>query len=150
MINQVICNSCLPVLRTHFYNVINHVTNHDVKFAHILIPDVASNLTMMTQSLLSKLTVTHRDMVYILFCAKCPNAVYVGDTSNRFRFRLSNHKHSIKHNFSSYPVAMHFNEQSHTIEDLRCIIIKNHVPNMDNRKLIIKKNIIKLKTYYWT
>ena len=55
--------------------------------------------------------------------------------------------HSIKHNFSGYPVAMHFNEQSHTMEDLRCIIIKNHVPNMDNRKLIEQKIIIKLNAH---
>ena len=89
------------------------------------------------------------NVVYILFCAKCPNAVYVGETSNRFIIQL-NHKHSIKQIFYVYPVAMHFNEQSHTIEDLRCIIIKNHVPNMDNRKLIEQKNIIKLNTYYWT
>ena len=27
-----------------------------------------------------------QNVVYILFCAKCPNAVYVGETSNRFRF----------------------------------------------------------------
>ena len=31
----------LPTLRTHFYNVINHVTNYDVMFAHILIPNAA-------------------------------------------------------------------------------------------------------------
>ena len=75
------------------------------------------------------------------------NTIYVYIyISNRIRFRTTNHKHSIKHNFSGYPVAMHFNEQSHTIEDLRCIIIKNHVPNMDNRKLIEKKTIIKLNT----
>ena len=49
--------------------------------------------------------------------------------------------------FLATPVAMHFNEQSHTIEDLRCIIIKNHVPNMDNRKLIEQKTIIKLKIH---
>ena len=85
--------------------------------------------------------------VYILFCAKCPNAVHAGKTFNRFRFRLSNHKHSIKHNFSGYPIAMHFNEQSHTIKDLRCIIIRNHVPNMDNNKLIEQKNHIKLNTH---
>ena len=115
-----------------------------------------------------------QNVVYILFCAKYPNALYVGETSNRFRFqiksnkiklyfptyintnmlymmkytfRLSNHKHSIKHNFSGYPVAMHFNEQSHTVEDLRCIIIKNYVTNMDNRKLIEQKTIIKLNTH---
>ena len=87
------------------------------------------------------------NVVYILFCAKCPNAVYVGETSNRFRFRFNNHKHSIKHDFSGYPVAMHFNEQSHSIDDLRCIIIKNHVRNMDNRKLIKQKTIIKLNTH---
>ena len=45
-------------------------------------------------------------VVFILFCAKCPNAAYVGETSNRLRLRLNNHKHSIKHNFSGYPVAM--------------------------------------------
>ena len=84
---------------------------------------------------------------YILYCAKCPNAVYVGETFNRFRFRLSNRKHSIKHNFSGYPVAMHFNEQSHAMEDPRCITIKNHVPNMDNIKLIEQKNINKLNTH---
>ena len=71
----------------------------------------------------------------------------VGETSNRFRFWLSNHKYSIKHNFSGYPVAMHFNEQSRTIEDLWCIIIRNHVPNMDNRTLIEQKTIIILNTH---
>ena len=49
--------------------------------------------------------------------------------------------------YSSYPVAMHFNEQSDTIEDLRCIIIKNHVPDMVNRKLFRQKTIIKLNTH---
>ena len=86
-------------------------------------------------------------MVYILFCAKCPNAVYVGETSDRFRFQLNNHKHSIEHNFPGYPVAIHFNEQSHTIEVLRCIIIKNNVKNMDNRKLNEQGNMIKLNTH---
>ena len=42
---------------------------------------------------------------------------------------------------------MHFIEQSHTIEDLPCIIIENHVPKMDNRKLIEQKTIIKLNTH---
>ena len=49
-----------PVLTTHSCNVINHVTNHDVMFVHILISDAVSNLTMMSHSLLPKLTVTHR------------------------------------------------------------------------------------------
>ena len=43
---------------------------------------------------------------------------------------------------------MHCNEQSQTIEDLRCIIIENHVTNMDNIKLFEQKNIFKLITHF--
>ena len=86
-------------------------------------------------------------VVYILSCAKCPNADYVSETSNCFRFRLSNHKHSIKLNLYGYPVAMHFNEQSHTMEDMRCTIIRNHVPNMDDINLFEQRSIIKLNTH---
>ena len=88
-----------------------------------------------------------QNVVYILFCAECPNAVYLGETSKRFRFRLDNRKHRIKHNLPGYPVTMHFSEQSHTIEDLRYITIRNHVHDTDNRKLIEQKTIIKLNTH---
>ena len=40
--------------------LVNNVTYHDVEFAHILTSDEVSNLTMMSQYLLPKLTVTHR------------------------------------------------------------------------------------------
>ena len=39
-----------------------------------------------------------QNVVNILLCAKCPNAVYVGETSNSFSFQLSSHNHSTKHN----------------------------------------------------
>ena len=74
-----------------------------------------------------------------------PNAVYVGETSNRFWFRINNHKHINKRNFSGYPVDMHFNEQSHTMEDLRCITIKIHMRGKDNR--VEQECIIKLNTH---
>ena len=57
------------------------------------------------------------------------------------------HKHSIECYLSGFPIAIHFNEQSHTMEDLRCIIIKNDVPDMDSRKLIEQKTIIKINTH---
>ena len=44
--------------------------------------------------------------------------------------------YTYKRNLFGYPVAKHFNEQSHTIEDLRCDIINRHVPNMDYIELI--------------
>ena len=55
-----------------FFNVINHVTNHDVRFAHILITDVAENVTMMSQFLLPKLTVTQRTWSTSYFVLSAP------------------------------------------------------------------------------
>ena len=92
------------------------------------------------------MTVTHRTWSTSHFVLSAPT-LFNFQRSKRFMFRLNNHKHSIKHNLSGYPVAMHFNEQSHTMEDLRCIIIKNHVPNMVNGKLIEQRTIIKLNTH---
>ena len=42
---------------------------------------------------------------------------------------------------------MNFNEKLHTMEELRCIIIKNHLPDMYNRKLIEQSTMIKLNTH---
>ena len=64
-----------------------------------------------------------QNVVYILFCAKCPNAVYVGKTSNHFRIPHNNHKQ----NLSGYPIDKRFDRQSHILEDLRCIIKKSHI-----------------------
>ena len=71
MNNHVVCNGCIDVLRTYYSNVINHVTNHDVKFAHVLVPDAATYFTLMSLSLLPKLTVTHRTWTtfYFVLCA---------------------------------------------------------------------------------
>ena len=70
--NNLICNNCLSVPGTHLCNVITHVTNHDVKFAHILISDAAYNLTIMSQSLLPKLTATYRTWSTFYFVLIAP------------------------------------------------------------------------------
>ena len=134
------------MLRLQIYSVIAYnCIVHCILYIHIYIYLILVYLSRTYLFVSQKPVLKHR-YIYIS-CAKCPRAAYVGEPFNRFRFRLKNHKHSIKHNFSGYPVAMHFNEQSHTIEDLRCIIIKNYVTNMDNRKLIEQKTIIKLNTH---
>ena len=88
----------------------------------------------MSQSLLLKLTVTHRTWSTFYFVLSDPTLFLLVKLPTVLGFDLAiTNNHSIKHNFYGYPVAMHFNEQSHTIEDLRCIIIKNHVPDMEKK-----------------
>ena len=131
--NHVLCNSCLPVLLTHFL-LCNQPCHNPrcIVCSHI---DIRCGIKFDKDVTLSavKADCDSQNVVYILFCAKCPNAVYVGETSNRFRFRPNNH--SIKHNFSGYPVDMHFNEQSHTMEDHRCIIIKKSCAQYGQHKI---------------
>ena len=87
------------------------------------------------------------NIVYILYCSKCPEAIYVGETANRFRTRFNNHKHSIRNNLPGFPVASHFNAHNHFPRDLRCIIIRDKFPNTDSRKLYEQQLILKLNSH---
>ena len=87
------------------------------------------------------------NVVYILYCSQCPEAIYVGETANRFRTRFNNHKHSIRNNPPGFPVASHFNALNHSPRDLRCIIVKDKFPNTESRKLHEQKLILKLNSH---
>ena len=41
---------------------------------------------------------------------------YIGETSNRLRFRLNNPKKSIRDNSRGFPVAVHFNQPDHSFK----------------------------------
>ena len=42
------------------------------------------------------------DIIYLLMCSKCDSGNYIGETSNRLRFRLNNHR-SIRDNSRDFP-----------------------------------------------
>ena len=48
------------------------------------------------------------DIVYLLMCKKCDSGNYIGETSNRLRFRVNNHKKSIRHNSRGFPGGCSF------------------------------------------
>ena len=64
------------------------------------------------------------NIVYLLMCSKCDSENYIGETSNRLRLRLNNHKKSIKDNSRGFPVAVHFNQPDHSLKNLRCVILR--------------------------
>ena len=91
------------------------------------------------------------NIVYLLICSKCDSGYYIGETSNRLRLRLNNHKKSIRDNSRGFPVAVNFNQPDHTLKNVRCAILKEATSKrrqtdsfMNKRSYINSKHIQKV------
>ena len=73
------------------------------------------------------------NIVYLIMCSKCDSENYIGETSNRLRFRLNNHKKSIRDNSRGFPVAVHFNQPDHSLKNLRCVILRQQTDSFVNK-----------------
>ena len=62
------------------------------------------------------------NIVYLLMCNMCNFGNYVGETSTKFRLGINNHKKSIRDNHKCLPVAVHYNQTDHSINDISCCI----------------------------
>ena len=72
------------------------------------------------------ITCDSKNVLYIITCDKCQKQ-YVGETGRNIRDRLNNHKSDIK-NKKPTPVAVHFNQQGHSVFCLKItpvLIIEN-------------------------
>ncbi|KAJ8019512.1 hypothetical protein HOLleu_41141 [Holothuria leucospilota] len=74
------------------------------------------------------------NVVYLLFCNKCSQGNYIGETKTPFRLRFNNHKQTIRSNSKAHPVAVHFNLPSHSLIDLKVCIIKGYFKTDSERK----------------
>ena len=82
-----------------------------------------SNNTNNIYRITNHISCKSKNIIYIINCKRC-NKQYVGETKTELRLRFNNHLSSIRRNIDQ-PVAIHFNEESHTIEDVEIIgIIK--------------------------
>ena len=61
--------------------------------------------------------------IYRIQCRKCPKQ-YLGSTKNALHIRLNGHRYDIKHKKIQKPVAKHFNQRGHSIEDLTIMVIE--------------------------
>ena len=61
------------------------------------------------------------NIVYLLMCDKCDySGNYIRETSNKLRFRPNDHKKSIRDNIMGFPVAVHFDQPVHSLNNLIC------------------------------
>ena len=87
------------------------------------------------------------NIVYLLMCNKCNYGNYVGETSTKFRLRMNNHKKSIRDNHKGFPVAVHYNQADHSINDLSCVILSGNFTTTADRQLYEQKLIQRFDTY---
>lgn len=63
------------------------------------------------------------NLVYIIECNRCGNQ-YVGETGNALHVRLNGHRSDIKAKIVEKPVAQHFNQPGHSMNDLTIMCIE--------------------------
>lgn len=81
------------------------------------------------------------NILYYITCLKC-NKAYVGQTANKLKDRLNNHRSNITLNKPT-TIAIHFNEPRHNISDLRIMPILDLTPYNDLDRLEIEKSYMK-------
>ena len=87
------------------------------------------------------------NVVYLLYCTKCPQVTYIGETSTKFRLRFNNHKLSIRQNKIGFPVAEHFNLANHSLSNLKFAILYGHFKTAQERSNRELKTILRLNTH---
>ena len=87
------------------------------------------------------------NIVYLHMCDKCDSGNYIEETSSRLRFRLNNHKKSIRDHSRGFPVAVHFNQPDHSLKNLRCVILRGDFKTTKDRLICEQTLIHKLKTH---
>lgn len=65
-----------------------------------------------------------RNVVYLLSCRRCENSVYVGETERALKQRVKEHLWDIRGN-KEKPVAVHFNQAGHKLDDLQVQVIES-------------------------
>ena len=87
------------------------------------------------------------NIVYLLMCDKCDSENDIGETSNRQRLRLNNHKKSIRDNSRGFPAAVHFSQPDHSLKNLRCVILRGDIKTTADRLICEQTLIHKFETH---
>ena len=87
------------------------------------------------------------NILYCFICTKCPDAVYIGETSTKFRTRFNNHRSTIRQHRTGFPVADHFNKANHSLSDLKICLFGGGYKTADERKLAELRAIINSKSF---
>ena len=76
-----------------------------------------------------------KNVVYLIRCRKCPDTLYIGETSQSIRNRITGHRQPINQKWTYLPISEHFNKSNHTCEDLKVTILKGNIYNISDRQI---------------
>ena len=74
------------------------------------------------------------NIIYRISCRKFFKAVYIEETGRRLADRFREHRLDVLHNKGDLPVAQHFNGPSHSLEDMRVVVVKGGLAQRDLRQ----------------
>ena len=83
----------------------------------------ASDVTGETFTIRDRLSCSSQNVIYLMYCAKCKGAQYVGETVNTLKIRFALHRSHIKQNTGTH-VTTHYNTAPHTRQDMRVVPIE--------------------------
>ena len=72
--------------------------------------------------------------VYCLACTKCPSTVYIGQTGRRLANRFREHRRDIINGRNDLPVPAYFNQENHTLKDLKVAVLRAGLANQEYQK----------------
>lgn len=79
----------------------------------------------------------------VIYSIKCPcGLLYIGETSQQIKSRISKHKSTIRTNNLLLPIPFHFHKQGHTVAQLKFQVLEQVFPNRrggDIKALLLKR-----------
>ena len=105
-------------------------------------PSFVSSVTQEIFHIRDPLSCESENIIYLLFCSKCPGSQYIGETQNSLWKRFYLHRSDIGRNKGNcIHVNAHFNSPNHSVLDMRCKPIEKIKNN--------SKDLRKAREQYW-
>ena len=83
------------------------------------------------------------NLVYVITCKLCQKQ-YVGETKNKLKTRMAQHRFDIRHNDEFKPVACHFNSANHNVRHVNVAIIRNNTEWTNTQRKQCERAVIEL------
>ena len=97
-------------------------------------PTFSSAVTSQTFTIRHRMTCETANIIYLLYCSKCKESQYVGETKNTLKQRFYLHRSNINKNTGTL-VCQHFNQADHSLDDMKCIPIEKVHSVVHSRRL---------------
>ena len=107
--------------------------------------EICHNNTKFT--IKGQFTCTSAGVVYAIQCAKCSDALYLGETGQSLRQRMNSHRFSVTSGNTGVPIGEQFNLGGHTHQDIKVCILKGNLSDLRKRRTFEVKLINKFKDH---